>query len=178
MKLLSSTRFGVRAIALFEAAKGLLVLLAGLGLLSLIHRDVQAMAEAIIRHSHFNPASKYPRIFLEASRHLTNKHLWMYASLAVGYAAVRFVEAYGLWKAKAWAEWFAIVAGGIYLPVEIFELAAKFTWFRVDVLTANTLIVVYLGYVIWKKRRAEKVHEDYVVESTLAASAGARPPEP
>ena len=36
---------GVRVVAMFEAAKGGLVLLAGCGLLALVHHDVQAMAE-------------------------------------------------------------------------------------------------------------------------------------
>ena len=36
----------VRAVALFEAAKGALVLLAGLGALSLIHHDAQRLAVA------------------------------------------------------------------------------------------------------------------------------------
>src|SRR5436305_641496 len=43
---------GVRTVALFEAAKGALVLAAGLGLLGLIHRDVQAFAERLVRASH------------------------------------------------------------------------------------------------------------------------------
>ena len=36
--------FGLRAVALLEAAKGLLVLAAGSGLLLLINRDVEALA--------------------------------------------------------------------------------------------------------------------------------------
>ena len=36
---------GVRIVAAFEATKGLLVLLAGFGVLSLIHQDVQQVAD-------------------------------------------------------------------------------------------------------------------------------------
>ncbi|MCZ7627423.1 MAG: DUF2127 domain-containing protein [Candidatus Methylomirabilis sp.] len=42
--------------------------------------------------------------------------------MAAGYASVRFVEAYGLWLERRWAEWFAAVSGGIYIPFEIYEL--------------------------------------------------------
>jgi hypothetical protein len=42
---------GLRAIAVYEAAKGCLVLLAGMGLLGLIHRDVQEAGEELVRHS-------------------------------------------------------------------------------------------------------------------------------
>ena len=53
---------GVRAVGVFEAAKGVVVLIAGLGLLSLVHRDAQHAAETIVRHLHLNPARHYPRV--------------------------------------------------------------------------------------------------------------------
>ena len=63
---------GLRAIAVFEAAKGALVLLAGFGVLGLLHRDLQAIAERLVRFSHLNPASKYPRIFVAAADRVTD----------------------------------------------------------------------------------------------------------
>ncbi|MEO5762904.1 MAG: DUF2127 domain-containing protein [Vicinamibacteria bacterium] len=58
---------GVRSVAVFEAAKGLIVLAAGFGLLSLLHRDVQAVAESIVRHLHPGPAGHYSEIFIRAA---------------------------------------------------------------------------------------------------------------
>ena len=139
---------GMRAVALFEAAKGALVLLAGLGLLTLLGRDVQAVAEHIVRFSHINPASRYPRIFIDAASHVTNAHLWMLAAAAAVYAIVRFVEAYGLWHERRWAEWFALLAGGLYLPVEIYEMFHRLTWLKVAVFATNVGIVVYMAYAL------------------------------
>src|SRR2546426_10052227 len=96
---------GIRAIALFEAAKGAVVLLAGFGLLGLLNRDVQAMAERFVKFTHLNPASKYPHIFLDAASRVTNAQLWLLAVGAAAYSIVRGFEAYGLWKGRAWAEW-------------------------------------------------------------------------
>ena len=138
----------VRAIAVFEAAKGVLVLLAGLGLLSLINRDVQQIAERLVRHSHLNPASHYPRIFLDASSRVTNTHLWFMAAAAALYAIVRLVEAYGLWFERRWAEWFALVAGAIYVPVEIYELVHRATLLKAAVLVTNLTIVAYMAYAL------------------------------
>jgi uncharacterized membrane protein (DUF2068 family) len=138
----------VRTIAVFEAAKGALVLLAGLGLLSLINRNVQEVAERIVRHSHLNPASHYPRIFLDASSRVTNTHLWLLAAAAAVYAVVRLVEAYGLWFERRWAEWFALVAGAIYVPVEVYELIHRATWLKAGVLLTNLAIVAYMAYVL------------------------------
>jgi uncharacterized membrane protein (DUF2068 family) len=139
---------GVRTIALFEAAKGAVVLLAGLGLLSLIHRDLQVIAEKIVQHSHLDPASRYPQIFIVAASHVTDTRLWLLAGAAALYAAVRGAEAYGLWFERRWAEWFALVAGGIYLPVEIYELIHRPSWIKAIILTSNVAIVAYMAYVL------------------------------
>ena len=138
---------GVRIIAVFEALKGLLVLSAGFGLLSLVHQDLQATAERLVRHSHLDPAHHYPRIFIEAASHTNDSRLRSLAALAFLYATVRLIEAYGLWHMKVWAEWFAIIAGSLFLPVEIYEIFRRPTWMRAAVLATNLLIVAYLVYV-------------------------------
>lgn len=139
-------------VAIFEAAKGLIVLVAGFGLFELMHGDVQAAAERLVRHLNLNPASHYPRVFIDASVWFDDAHLRMLALGAVLYAAVRFVEAFGLWRARRWAEWFGAVSGGIYLPLEIYKLWEAVTWPRVTVLTVNSIIVVYLVQVLVRGR--------------------------
>src|SRR5262245_34773755 len=109
---------GMRMVALLEAVKGAVVLLAGLGLLALIHRDVEAIAERLVELSHLDPASKYPRIFIDAASKVTDGRLWFLAAAAGAYSIVRLVEAWGLWYERRWAEWLALVAGGLYIPVE------------------------------------------------------------
>ena len=144
---------GVRLVAVFEALKGALVLGAGLGLLSLLHHDLQAAAERLVRHSHLNPAHHYPRIFIQAASHTNDSRLRSLAALAALYAAVRFIEAYGLWRMRVWAEWFAIIAGSVYLPVEVYEIFRRATWTRAFVLLTNLLIVAYLVNVRLLSRR-------------------------
>jgi uncharacterized membrane protein (DUF2068 family) len=144
---------GVRLIAVFEALKGTLVLVAGFGLLSLVHHDLQAIAERLVRHSHLDPARHYPRVFIEAASHTGDSRLRFLAALAFLYAVVRLVEAYGLWHMKVWAEWFAIIAGSVYLPVEIYEIFKRVTWMRAMVLLINAFIVAYLVRVLLLSRR-------------------------
>ena len=61
----------LRMVALVEFIKGALVLVAGAGLLVLMHRqDLQDLAEALIRHLHLNPANEAPRIFLDLAGRL------------------------------------------------------------------------------------------------------------
>ena len=139
-----ATTTSFRSIAVFEAAKGLLVLLVGCGLLTLIHHDLRATAEALMRHLHLNPASGYPGIFLRAADALTDVRLWLLAAGAAAYAGMRFLEAYGLWRERSWAKWLAAISEGIYLPVEIYELFARVTWPKVTVLITNIAIVAYM----------------------------------
>jgi uncharacterized membrane protein (DUF2068 family) len=140
---------GVRIVAVFEASKGALVIAAGLGLLSLLHHDLQATAERLVRHSHLDPAHHYPKIFIAAASRMNDSRLVSLAVLAFLYSALRFVEAYGLWHMRTWAEWLAIVAGSVYLPVEVYEMSRRATWMRGFVL----LIVVYLVSVRLESRR-------------------------
>ncbi len=145
---------GLRTVALFEAAKGALVLLAGLGIFALFHHDAQRVAERLVHQFHLNPASRYPRIFLHLAEDATPPHLYALAAAALAYAAVRFVEAYGLWRARQWAEWFAIVSSGIYLPLEIWELAKGITWPRVTLFVVNLAIVGYLARMLARNHRS------------------------
>ena len=139
----------LRTVALFEAAKGTLVLLVGFGLLSLVHHDIQRFAERLVIHAHLNPAARYPRIFIEVANHLTDARLLLIAAGAATYSLVRFVEAYGLWYARRWAEWFAALSGGIYIPFEIFELYERVSWLSLGALLLNSTIVAFMLYCVF-----------------------------
>jgi uncharacterized membrane protein (DUF2068 family) len=145
---------GVRVVAAVEATKGLLVLAVGAGLFSLIHRDVQATAEHVVRALHMNPASRTPRIFLELTEQLTSTRLQLLALGATAYASLHLVEAYGLWRGRRWAEWLTVVAGGVYVPVEVYELWKGVNWLKAAFLVVNLVIVVYLARELWRSKRA------------------------
>jgi uncharacterized membrane protein (DUF2068 family) len=148
---------GLRIVSIFEAMKGLLVLLTGFGLLAYIHKDLHFAAERLVRHFHLNPASHYPRIFLDLADHVTDAQLWVMALSALLYAAARFVEAYGLWHERQWAEWFGLLAGGMYVPIELFELARGVTWPKTVLLVVNVGIVVYLSFIVYEARQMRRV---------------------
>jgi uncharacterized membrane protein (DUF2068 family) len=131
----------IRAVALLEAAKGTLVLLTGFGVLSLIHHDAQRFAEQLVGHLHLDPAKHYPQIFIEAAADLTKTRLLLLAALAATYGLVRFIEAYGLWHGRRWAEWFAAVSGTIYIPFELYELFHRLNWLSLGALVVNVLVV-------------------------------------
>jgi uncharacterized membrane protein (DUF2068 family) len=143
---------GIRIVALLEAAKGTAVIIAGFGLMALVHRDVQAVAEDIVRHLHINPARHFPRIFLDAAAASTDGRLWAMALTAMLYSVIRFAEAYGLWREQVWAEWFGILSGAIYLPVEVYELTVHVSAVKISILLVNLMVVGWLVKVRWQSR--------------------------
>jgi uncharacterized membrane protein (DUF2068 family) len=147
---------GLRVISIFEATKGLLVLLTGFGVLAYIHTDMHLAAEQLVRAFHLNPASRYPRIFLDLADHVVDEQLWLLALSALLYAAARFVEAYGLWYERRWAAWFGLLLGGMYVPLELFEITRGVTWPKVTLLIANAGIVAYLSLVLYQSGQKRK----------------------
>jgi uncharacterized membrane protein (DUF2068 family) len=148
---------GERIVAIFEAAKGVIVLLAGFGLLTLVHKNVQMVAEEIIMQLHLNPAKHYPGIFVDLASHIGDTQLWMLALLAIIYASLRLLEAYGLWLGTRWAQWLAVITGGIYVSLEIYEILSKYSWIKLLTLIVNVGIVLYMSYRIRTELGIKKI---------------------
>ncbi|HMK28558.1 MAG TPA: DUF2127 domain-containing protein [Terriglobales bacterium] len=129
-----------------EFVKGLVVLLAGFGVLSLVHRDAWDVAESFLEWLRISPEDHYAQVFLNLADQITDAKLWTVAIGALAYSTLRFVEAYGLWRARAWAEWLALISGSIYLPFEIVELARRPDWIRLSILLINLAVVLYMAF--------------------------------
>ncbi|MBS2961832.1 DUF2127 domain-containing protein [Actinocrinis puniceicyclus] len=70
--------------------------------------------------------------------------LTVVAILLVVYAAIELIEAIGLWLAKRWGEYFAVVATAAFLPIEIDEIITKQSPFKIATFVVNVLAVLYL----------------------------------
>lgn len=152
--MLHHIKGGLRAVSLFEAVKGLLVLSLALLLPGFVHRDLHGIIAEIKTRWDFDPSSHIPELAKVLMHDLTGTRLHFLISLAAIYAFMRFVEAYGLWFGRRWAEWFALVSGGVYLPIELYELARGFSWLKFGFLAANLLIVLYMVAVLMRGKSA------------------------
>src|SRR5260370_11583763 len=135
---------GVRTVATVEFTKGIVVVLAGLGVFSMRHKDIWGVAESFLEFFHVNPHHHYVGVFIDLVYRVSDVRLWKIALLATVYATLRFVEAYGLWYICSWAEWMAIASGAIYIPFEVADLLRRPDWIRVLILTINVGIVLYM----------------------------------
>jgi uncharacterized membrane protein (DUF2068 family) len=66
------------------------------------------------------------------------------AILLAAYALIELIEAIGLWLAKRWGEYFAVVATAAFLPIEIHEIITKQSGFKIATFVINVLAVLYL----------------------------------
>jgi len=144
---------GLRTVAVFEAAKGILVLLLGFGVLTLIHKNLYDVAERLTEILRVNPEGRLSNLFFHAANRVTENTLWVLAIGAVVYATVRCVEAFGLWHGREWAQWFALLSGALYLPGELYSLLRHPHPLKWAVVAANGLIVVYMLILRLKAQR-------------------------
>jgi len=136
----------LRAVASFEVSKGLVVLGAACGVLFLIHKDTWQVAYDLLQLLHISPDHRLARVFLTWADSLTDRKLWVVAAVAVAYSSLRFVEAYGLWRALPWAEWVALISGALYVPIEVREIIRRPNLFHVSLLIVNLAVVFYMVY--------------------------------
>ena len=135
------------------------MLILGLGLLGFLDRDNAAFAEQIIRQLHLDPARHYAKLFITTMAQESDSRLLAFAVFAVFYAAVRFVEAYGLWNERRWAEWLAALSGGVYVPIEIYELVLRASWIKLGALLINVAVVAYMAWLLTENRRRKAAEE-------------------
>jgi uncharacterized membrane protein (DUF2068 family) len=144
----------LRLVASFEFIKGVFVLLIGLSAILLVHKDAWVIAESLLALLHISTDRHSAQLFLDFADDITDARLWAAARLAFAYSALRFAEAYGLWKQRTWAEWVAFGSGTLLIPLEIRELIRGVTLLRSAVFVGNLAIVCYMLYLLRSGRRA------------------------
>jgi uncharacterized membrane protein (DUF2068 family) len=150
---------GLRTIALFEAAKGVLALAAACGLLSLRHTDLHAVTDAFLLQHGIDPERHYMRLFIESVARATHHHEGQIAALSFAYALIRLAEGYGLWQGKHWAEWFAVISAGLYLPWEFIHFARHPRPFAAGIILFNLALIFYLGGLLARQRARRRHHQ-------------------
>jgi len=141
-------------VASFEFSKGVFVLLIGLSAILLVHKDAWWIAESLLARFHISTDRHSAQLFLNFADNITDSRLWAAAQLAFVYTALRFVEAYGLWHQRTWAEWVAFGSGTLLLPLEVRELLRGITVLRSAMFVGNLVIVFYMLFLLRAGRRA------------------------
>lgn len=80
---------------------------------------------------------------------ISTQQLYWYGVAVAGYAVINGVEAYGLWRARRWAEYLTLVEVVVLVPVEIHELTVRVSPLKILTLVLNLAVVAYL---LWAHR--------------------------
>ena len=143
---------GIILIGLFKLLKAATLLIAGIGLLKLLHRDVAAVVNSWVEHLRLDPDNYYIHRALSRIFRITPRQLKELSAGTFLYAGLYLTEGCGLLARKHWAEYLTTISTALFLPVEAYELYRRLTWMRVVLLLVNIGIVWYLGARIKRRR--------------------------
>ncbi len=141
----------LRLIALFKLLKALLLIVAGVGILKLMHNNVATTLGHWVALLGLDPGNRFVDHALRKAANIPPNRL---KDLGLGsfiYAALFLTEGIGLWMLKHWAEWFTVVITASIIPLEIWEIHRHPTIVKILVLLINIAVVAYLLYRIRKE---------------------------
>jgi uncharacterized membrane protein (DUF2068 family) len=111
---------------------------------------------------------------------LSTRTITLLAIGALALAIVELAEAVGLWTARRWGEYFAMVVTSVGLPLEIYDLTRKVTVTTIVLLIINLALVLYLaitkrlfGIRGGKRAYDDRLREESVLEAARNAAAQA-----
>ena len=142
-------------IAIFKFAKGVVLLALTFGAISLFHKDVQSHAEHWLNVFRIDPDNHYIASALERLNLVHTHELKELSFLTGFYAALFLTEGTGLALGKRWAEYLTIIATGLFVPVEIYELCKEASIMKAVLLVGNIAIVAFLIYVVRGKKKRD-----------------------
>ena len=132
-------------IAAFKLLKGLVLLAVGVGALKLLSQGAATEVYRWANAFRVDPGNRYLHLLLVRFSILDEKTLKELSAGTFFYSAMLLAEGTGLWLRKHWAEYFTIIATGLFIPLEIYELARRATYARGIVFMLNVAVVAYLA---------------------------------
>ena len=145
---------GFHLLALFEGLKGVLALVAAASLEIMGPQPLQELVAGLITKFNLNPDSGPLPMLVHA---INPAAVHLVAIVLLVYAGWRLLEAWGLWRAKAWASWLGFVGTLAYLPLDLLGLYYHHGWQAWAVLALNLLVAAVLARDLIKRRNRADV---------------------
>ena len=87
------------------------------------------------------------QLLLRAVEYIGNfNHITLVAISALAYAGLEGTEGVGLAMRRRWAEYLTVIATGVLIPYELYEVVRHPTAFKLGALALNLAVVGYLAY--------------------------------
>lgn len=149
---------GLLLIAVYKGLQALMFVAVGIGALKLLHKDIDEVISRVGDLLRFNPESRFVNFLYDRAWLVNDPLLKRIGALAFSYAGISLAEGIGLFLEKAWGEYLTLAITASFLPWEIFEVFHRLTWVRVALLVVNTVVFIYLLWVVTNRRKPlEKV---------------------
>ncbi len=143
----------IRLVAVFKLIKAASLVIAGFGILKLIHTDVAAQLDHWITMVGLDPGGRLVSRLIQQVTSASPQKIKDFGIVSFIYAALFLTEGIGLWLMKRWAEWFTVIITSSLVPVEIYEIYRHPTAIKTLVLIINVAVVGYLLFRIKKDSR-------------------------
>jgi uncharacterized membrane protein (DUF2068 family) len=141
-------------IAAYKLLQAALLVSVGVGALKLLGKDVGDLLSNLALQLRFNTEGRLVSFLLDKAALLDDHMLRRISLFLFCYAALGLIEGVGLMLEKVWAEYFTAIITASFLPLEIFELTHRVTWFRVGLFVVNLAVLAYLVWHLVHRRRA------------------------
>jgi uncharacterized membrane protein (DUF2068 family) len=140
-------------IIVFKIIKGTLFFMLAMGLYWESSRDLprvyreflaQPFVQSLFAHLRIHPENKFFAHLAEQIGDLTESKVRLAAFGTAFWSLFPLVEGIGMVYRVGWAGWMAIGESAFFVPIELYELARKFSWYMAIVMIINIFIVCYL----------------------------------
>ena len=145
---------GFRVIGVFKLAGALLLGAAGFGIFRSLHTDLGEAVEQFATRLHLDPENRVVHELVYRVAGINQDHLKLLGAGTFFYAALEGLEGVGLLLRRRWAEYLTIIATGLLLPLEAYEILRRSSVVRVGVLVLNLAILAYLVVKLVRSRNA------------------------
>lgn len=146
----------LRLIGLFKLFKGIVLLLVGVELFHMLHKNVAEEVTHWILALQADPHSRYFHLLISKLGLMDDHRLKQFGAGSLFYAVLLLTEGTGLLLRKHWAEYFTIFVTGSLIPLEVYELVKHARIIKIVILIVNVAIVMYLIARVQRERLVKK----------------------
>jgi uncharacterized membrane protein (DUF2068 family) len=150
--LLASRRLGFKVIGIYKLTSGALALVLGLGILRLFGHDPGPRIDRALSHLGLDPQNHVIHAVISWLTGIDRSHLRAIEAGTFFYALLHAIEGVGLLLQRNWAGYLVVIASGLLIPFEIYQIIAKLSLLRISLLIVNTGIVIYLIAALRRER--------------------------
>src|SRR5947209_13483001 len=149
---MTNSRLGLTLIGLFKLAKGITLFILAVGLLRLLHKDIETTVTHWIELFRMDPDNRHIHEAMVRIFRVTPKQLRALSAGTFLYSGMFLTEGTGLLKRKHWAEYLTVISTALFIPLECYEIWERRTWPRIIILVLNVVTVWYLASGLKKGR--------------------------